>query len=50
MEYDVYISFEGEFYVTPGVTLRDFVIQTILPGLERRGVWVGLDSYSRQVF
>ena len=42
MEYDVYISYEGEFYVSPNMTLRDFVIQKILPGLERRGVRVML--------
>ena len=40
MEYDVYISYEGDFYVTRDITLRDFVIYTILPGLERRGVKV----------
>ena len=38
MEYDVYISFEGEFNITPELTLRDFVIRTILPGLAQRGV------------
>ena len=38
MEYDVYISFEGESYVRPGVTLRDFMYRKILPGLERRHV------------
>ena len=40
MEYDVYISYEGEFYINRNVTLRDFVIKKILPGLERRGVRV----------
>ena len=36
MEYDVYISYEGDFYVTRDMTLRDFVIYTILPGLQQR--------------
>ena len=40
MEYDVYISYEGDFNVTRDMTLRDFVIHTILPGLERRGIKV----------
>ena len=40
MEYDVYISYEGDFNVTRDKTLRDFVIYTILPGLEQRGVKV----------
>ena len=40
MEYDVYISYEGDFYVTREKTLRDFVIYTILPGLVQRGVRV----------
>ena len=40
MEYDVYISYEGDFYVTREKTLRDFVIYTLLPGLEQRGVRV----------
>ena len=40
MEYDVYISYEGDFDVTRDRTLRDFVIYTIVPGLERRGVRV----------
>ena len=40
MEYDAYISFEGDFYVTRDKTLRDFVIYTILPGLEQRGIRV----------
>ena len=39
MEY-VYTSYEGEFYITRNVTLRDFVIQKLLPGLERRGIRV----------
>ena len=38
MEYDVYISYEGDFHVTRDITLRDLVIYTILPGLEQRGV------------
>ena len=38
MEYDVYISYDGGFNVTPDLTLRDLVIYTIVPGLERRGV------------
>ena len=42
MEYDVYISYEGDFDVTRDRTLRDFVIYTIVPGLERRGVRVML--------
>ena len=36
MEYDVYISYEGDFYVTRDMTLRDFVIYAILPGLQQR--------------
>ena len=40
MEYDVYISYDGDFNVTPDLTLRDLVIYTIVPGLERRGVRV----------
>ena len=36
MEYDVYISCEEDFYVTQDMTLRDFVIYTILPGLQQR--------------
>ena len=40
MEYDVYISYEGDFYVTRDMTLRDFVINKILPGLEQRGIRV----------
>ena len=40
MEYDVYISYEGDFKVTRDKTLRDFVIYTILPGLEQRGIRV----------
>ena len=40
MEYDVYISYEGDFNVTRDKTLRDFVIYTILPGLEQRGIRV----------
>ena len=40
MEYDVYISYEGDFNVTRDMTLRDFLIYTILPGLERQGVRV----------
>ena len=40
MEFDVYISYEGDFDVTRDRTLRDFVIYTIVPGLERRGVRV----------
>ena len=40
MEYDVYISYEGDFNVTRDMTLRDFVIYTILPGLEQRGIKV----------
>ena len=40
MEYDVYISYEGDFNVTRDMTLRDFVIYKILPGLEQRGIKV----------
>ena len=38
MEYDVYISYEGDFYVTKHMTLRDFVIYKILPGLQQRRI------------
>ena len=40
MEYDVYISYEGDYHVTRDMTLRDFVIYKILPRLEQRGVSV----------
>ena len=40
MEYDVYISYEGDFNATRDRTLRDFVIYTILPGLEQSGIRV----------
>ena len=40
MEYDVYISYEGDYHLTRDMTLRDFVIYKILPGLEQRGVSV----------
>ena len=40
MEYDVYISYEGDFNVTQDMTLRDFVIYKISPALERRGIRV----------
>ena len=40
MVYDAYISYDGDFNVTPDMTLRDFVIYKIVPGLEQRGIRV----------
>ena len=37
LEYDVYISYEGDSELTPNKTLHEFVTQTIYPELKRRG-------------
>ena len=37
MEYDVYISYERDYNVTPDETLHEFVAQKLYPGLRQKG-------------
>ena len=37
MEYDVYISYERDYSVTPDETLHEFVAQKLYPGLRQKG-------------